>query len=58
MIPMPPLPPGVAIAAMVELSIFIASASAALLVIFLWENNQFSHVALPSAFGANIRIAF
>jgi len=56
MIPIPPWPPGVAIAAIVELSILLRSQLLSLLAIFLGENNQFSHIALPPAFGANIRI--
>ena len=56
MIPIPPWPPGVAIAAIVELSILLRSQLLPLLANFLGENNQFSHIALPPAFRANIRI--
>ena len=56
MIPIPPWPPGVAIAAIVELSILLRSQLLSLLAIFLGENYQFSHKAFPPAFRANIRI--
>lgn len=58
MIPIPPRPLGVAMAAIVELSIFRLMIFMSLRIMLFGENNQFAHVAFSPAFGFNFRIIF